>query len=69
MQVPLAVPAVMVQLIPAGLLPTVPLPVPPPETTSGYRFTLKRTVTLLGCVMLTVQMSVPVQSPDQPANV
>ena len=63
------------QLMPAGLLVTVPLPVPATLTVSGWGVTgggskVKVAVTLRACVMLTVQGPVPLHpSPLHPANV
>ena len=51
------------QLIPAGLLVTVPRP-----TLLTVSFGLKVAVTLLAAVMATLHVPVPAQAPVQPAN-
>jgi hypothetical protein len=57
------------QLIPTGLLVTVPLPVPARVTLRGKVGLLKVAVTDLLAVMLNEQEPVPVQAPLQPAKV
>ena len=51
------------QLMPAGSLTTVPLPL---RLTVKTGLALKVAVTLLAAVIVTVQVPVPVQAPDQP---
>jgi hypothetical protein len=60
---------VLPQSTPAGLEVTVPLPVPALVTVRGKVSKAKLAVTVRACVMLTVQGSVPVQSPVQPVKV
>ncbi|HET7229072.1 MAG TPA: hypothetical protein VFJ16_03685 [Longimicrobium sp.] len=67
-QVPLALPPLMVQLIPPGLDVTVPLPVPPPITVN-WEGGVKAAVTDCARFIVTWQVPVPVQAPDHPANV
>jgi hypothetical protein len=62
------------QLIPTGLLETLPVPVPvvsmvvvKAKTNGGVG--LKFAVTFLSAFMVTVQVVVPVQSPDQPTKI
>ena len=62
-QVPVAVPDVIVQLIPAVPV-TVPLPAPDPVTVTVLR--VKFAVTAWAAVIGTVQVPVPVQAPLQP---
>ena len=57
----------LTQLIPVGLLVTVPLPLPCFTTTRVW-FGTKVAVTLLAALIVTVQRSVPVQEPVQPVN-
>jgi hypothetical protein len=58
------------QLIPAGLLVTVPEPVPAVCTVSvSVGVILNVAVTELAAVSVTLQAPVPVQAPDHPANV
>ena len=60
------------QLIPAGLLVTVPLPVPDLVTLSVYwggASKLKVAVTALLVSVIKEQLPVPEQAPDQPAKV
>ena len=58
------------QLIPAGLLVTVPLPLPDFDTVKAYEFRLNVAVTLVAAVTVTVHVPVPVHPPPaQPANV
>ena len=56
------------QLIPAGELVTVPEPVPSLLTQSIYWAVLKVAVADLLEVIVIVQVPVPEQAPDQPAN-
>jgi hypothetical protein len=71
--VPLLKPAVQVapQLMPAGVLVIVPLPVPALCTVSctGVAITPKVAVTLVFDVRSTVQVEMPLHPPDQPVNV
>jgi hypothetical protein len=61
---------VLPQLIPAGLLVTVPLPAPTFVTVCVMVFRLKVAVTVVAVVTVTKQEPVPVQPPPlQPANV
>ena len=60
---------VLPQLMPAGVLATVPVPVPAGLTVSVNVWSVKLAVTLWGVVMVTVQGPVPVQSPLQPIKV
>jgi len=57
------------QLIPAGLLVTVPPPVPASVTVSAKVPTLNVAVTDSAALMVTVHVPVPVQAPLHPANV
>jgi hypothetical protein len=57
------------QLIPAGLLPTLPLPVPATFTAMVLGFAVKVAVTLADPFPPSAQVPVPVQPPLQPANV
>jgi hypothetical protein len=58
------------QLIPAGLLVTVPVPVPALTTLRVYEFKLNMAVTVVAAVIVTVQPPVPEQPPPvHPANV
>jgi len=57
------------QLIPEGLLVTLPVPVPLRATVSaGVVEELKLAITEVFCVSITLQAPVPVQAPDHPAN-
>ena len=60
---------VVPQLIPEGLLVTVPVPVPASCTVSGEVGTLNVAVTEVAAVRVTAQVLVPLQAPDQPAKV
>jgi len=55
------------QLIPGGLLVTIPFPNPASETVS-CNAGLKTALTVVFAVSATVQVVVPEQAPDQPAN-
>jgi hypothetical protein len=55
------------QLIPAGLLVTMPLPSPLTVTDSGY-MTLKLALTDLAAFIVTLQVPVPEQAPPQPVK-
>ena len=55
--------------IPAGDEVTVPVPDPVLVTVNVYTLTLNVAVTLLEAFMVTTQVPMPVQSPDQPPNV
>ena len=57
------------QLIPAGALVTVPLPVPALLTVSAKVCGVKVAVTVVAALMLTVQAPVPVHAPVQPLKV
>jgi hypothetical protein len=57
------------QSIPAGVLVTVPVPVPARETVNIAGGALKVAVTLVAEVTVTLQAAAPVHAPDQPANV
>ena len=59
------------QLMPVGLLVTVPLPVPARVTlsTGALAFTLKVAMTEVFAVKVTTHEAVPVHAPDHPANV
>ena len=57
------------QLMPAGELVTVPVPVPVRLTVRVFTVELKVAVTLCAALIVTVQVPVPVQSPLQPAKV
>jgi hypothetical protein len=57
------------QLIPAGLLATVPLPVPVFVTVKVYCCRVNVAVTVLSLVMDTVQAPAPEHAPDHPVNV
>jgi len=57
------------QLRPAGLLLTVPWPVPDLDRVSGLCVMLKVAPTAREDCMPTVQLAEPVQAPDQPMNV
>jgi hypothetical protein len=59
------------QLIPVGLLVTVPVPVPASETVSGNVVTdvLNVAVTDFAALIVTLQVPVPVHAPLQPAKV
>lgn len=57
------------QLMPAGLLLTVPLPVPASVTVSAKVTALNVAVTALAALMVTEQVPVPVQAPLHPAKV
>lgn len=57
------------QSIPAGVLVTVPVPVPARETVNTAGGALKVAVTLTPAVTVTLQAAAPVQAPDQPAKV
>ena len=60
----------MPQLTPAGLLETVPEPVPALLTVRAYLLSVKFAVTDFALVMVTVHVVlVPVQAPLQPLNV
>ncbi|HTX52057.1 MAG TPA: hypothetical protein VMD08_01505 [Candidatus Baltobacteraceae bacterium] len=70
--VPLAKLALQVapQLIPAGLLVTVPVPVPASVTVKGYVIWVKVAVTFWTALMVTVQGPVPLHPPPlQPVKV
>jgi hypothetical protein len=59
------------QLIPGGMLVTLPVPVPLRATVSagvGVVEALKLAITEVFCVRVTLQSPVPVQAPDHPAN-
>ena len=58
---------VVPQLIPEGLLATLPLPVPPRATVSTGE-PLKLAITEVFCVNVIVQAPVPLQSPDHPVK-
>ena len=62
-------PHVPPQSIPAGLLVTVPDPVPAFVTLRAKGCRVKVAVTLRAAVMATMQLPVPVQSPPQPMKV
>src|SRR5574341_798218 len=66
-QVGLLAPQVLPQLIPAGVLVTVPLPVPG-RVTVRVGLGAKVAVTLAGVSRVTVQGPVPLQAPLQPAK-
>lgn len=55
------------QLMPEGLLVTLPLPVPLKATVSTGEV-LKLAMTEVFCVKLTLQTPVPLHAPDQPAK-
>jgi hypothetical protein len=55
------------QLIPVGMLVTVPVPVM--ETVNASAGAVKAAVTLAPVVTVTLQVVVPLQAPVQPANV
>ena len=57
------------QLIPAGALVTVPLPVPDLVTVSAKIWVVKVAVSERAAVMLTTQVLVPVHAPVQPLKV
>ena len=57
------------QLIPAGALVTVPLPVPALLSVSAKVWVVKVAVSERAAVMLTVQVLVPVHAPLQPLKV
>ena len=52
--------------MPAGLLETVPMPVPSLLTARGYKRMVKVAVTSLMESMVTVQVPIPLQAPLQP---
>ena len=54
--------------MPAGLEVTVPAPVPAFETLSAKVFKVKVAVTLCADDIVTTQLPVPVQAPDQPVK-
>jgi len=58
---------VVPQLMPEGLLETLPLPVPLNATVSVGEV-LKLAMTEVFCVKVTLQTPVPLQAPDQPAK-
>ncbi len=55
--------------MPAGLLVTVPLPVPASVTVRANCVAVNVAVTLCAWLIVTWQLPVPVQAPLQPANV
>ena len=55
------------QLIPDGLLATVPFPVPA-SVTPNVGEALKLAMTEVSCVMVTLQALAPLQAPDHPAK-
>ena len=55
------------QLMPAGVLATVPLPVPL-KVTANTGELLKLAVTEVFCVTVSLKGPTPVQAPDQPAK-
>jgi hypothetical protein len=57
------------QLIPAGLLVTVPVPEAGAVTLSGYVVVENFAPTVWELVMVTLQLAVPEQAPVQPENV
>ncbi len=57
------------QEMPAGVLVTVPLPVPALPTVSANVWVVKMAVTERAAVMLTTQALVPVHAPLQPLKV
>jgi hypothetical protein len=59
----------VVQLMPPGLLVTLPCPVPVLDTVSRRVIWLKVAVTERLACMLTTQLPVPLHAPDQPAKV
>jgi len=59
---------VVPQLIPLGLLVTVPVPFPPRVTVSDDVPILKVAVTEVAAVIFTVQDPVPLHAPPHPAN-
>lgn len=59
---------VVPQLIPLGLLVTVPVPLPAKVTVNDDVPTLKLAVTEVAAEMVTVQDPVPLHAPPQPAN-
>jgi hypothetical protein len=63
---PLATPLVMVQLMPAGELVTVPLPVPPPVTVTVWTSWLNEAVTGFAASATSWQLPLPLQLPLQP---
>jgi len=58
---------VVPQLMPEGLLPTLPLP-EPLKVTANTGEVLKLAITEVFCVNVTLQTPVPLQAPDQPAK-
>jgi len=58
---------VVPQLMPEGLLATLPLPAPL-KVTANTGEALKLAITEVFCVKLTLQTPVPLQAPDQPAK-
>jgi hypothetical protein len=60
---------VLPQLMPLGLLVTVPVPVPDFETVKLNIWSVKIAVTSRAWVIVTLQVPVPVQAPLQPAKV
>jgi hypothetical protein len=61
-----AAPQVMPQLMPAGLLVTEPVPVPDLLTVSTEGPSRKLAVTLLAALIVTTQLTFPLQAPLQP---
>ena len=57
------------QLIPAGALVTVPLPVPALVSVNAKVWVVKVAVTVVAALMLTTQVLVPVHAPLQPLKV
>jgi hypothetical protein len=55
------------QLMPAGVLTTLPLPVPP-RVTANAGEVLKLAITEAFCVNVTLQAPMPLQEPDHPAK-
>jgi len=55
------------QLMPDGLLVTLPVPLPPRATVRTAEL-LKLAMTEVFCVTVTLQTPVPLQPPDHPAN-
>jgi hypothetical protein len=55
------------QLMPEGLLVTLPFPLPP-STTVNIGVVLKLAMTDMFCIKVTLHTPVPLQAPDQPAK-